>query len=294
MASISGSRRVLVAGATGSLGRHVVTELVRRGVAVRALSRRANSNRAGIEGPGAVETFRGDVLDPSSLAGCCDGVDAVVSCIGGSLDLYAWRDRLPYSGVDTAGNLALLEAARRAGTGAFVYVSVFGVPAIEQTAYIRAHREVEKALAGSGLDHRIIRPTGFFGFLDEVLAMACRGFVPVIGDGSARTNPVDERDLAATVAGALDESAKVIEIGGPDVLSRAGIASLAAEASGRRVRVLRSSPRAWRTASASLRRLQPRLAELLEFAEAVSTHDAIAPVRGRRRLEDYFREAARA
>jgi len=294
MSPVSSPRLVLVAGATGCLGRHVVTEFVRRGVSVRALSRRAapggKGNGAANDSIPGVEAFRGDVLNPSSLAGCCDGVDAVVSCIGGSLDLYAWRDRAPYSRVDSDGNLALLETARQAGAGAFVYVSVFGVPALEQTAYVKAHREVEQALATSGLDHRIVRPTGFFGFLDEVLAMARRGFVPLIGDGSARTNPVDERDLAEAVVGALDSPARVIEIGGPDVLSRAGIASLAAEASGRRVRVLHSSPRAWTAASTILGRLQPRLAQLLEFAAAVSTNDAIAPGRGRRRLEDYFRE----
>jgi hypothetical protein len=41
-----------------------------------------------------------------------------------------------------------------------------------------------------------------------------------------------------------------------------------------------------------LKRLQPRLSELLEFAAVVSTNDGIAPQRGRRRLEDHFRQQA--
>jgi len=78
------------------------------------------------------------------------------------------------------------------------------------------------------------------------------------------------------------------------VLSRAEIARLAAAAVGRKVRVVHSPPAAWHAGSRLLARLQPRLSELLEFAAIVSTTTAIAPQRGRRRLEDHFRETARS
>ena len=76
---------MLVAGATGSLGRRVVDRLRQRGVRVRVLSRRAGPSAAA--GDAGIEAFRGDVLVPASLAGSCDGVDAVISCLGASLDL---------------------------------------------------------------------------------------------------------------------------------------------------------------------------------------------------------------
>jgi len=286
-------RFVLVAGATGALGRRVVDHLRRRGVRVRLLSRRAvHAGPPGPSGEAGIEAFRGDVLDPASLVGSCDGVDAVVSCVGASLDLYAWRDRKSYSLVDAGGNLALVEAARAAGVSRFAYVSVFATPGIEATAYVKAHRAVEQALADSFFDQRVIRPTGFFGFLDEFVRMARRGLAPVVGDGSARTNPVDELDLAEFVADSFDGEDSLVEVGGPDVFSRAEIASLAATAVARRVRVVHSPPGAWMAASRALARLQPRLSELLEFAAVVSTTEAIAPRRGRRRLEDHFREVA--
>jgi uncharacterized protein YbjT (DUF2867 family) len=276
---------VLVAGATGSLGRHVASLLRARGARVRILSRRDRPEETARDG--GIESFRGDVLRPATLAGCCDGVDAVVSCLGASLDLYAWRDRLSYSRIDAEGNLALVETARAAAVPLFAYVSVFANGPIEQTAYVRAHRAVERGL--EGMDARIVRPTGFFSFLDEMIRMASRGVVPLIGDGRARTNPIDEAELAGFVVDSLAGSERIVEAGGPDVLSRAEIAALAAQAVGRRVRTIRSSPNAWLAGSRMLRRLQPRLSELLEFAAIVSTNDGIAPQRGRRRLEDHFR-----
>lgn len=278
---------VLVAGATGSLGRHVVAVLRERGVRVRILSRRVQ----GAQRDEGIEAACGDVLAPETLAGCLTGLDAVISCVGASLDLYAVKDRLSYSRVDAGGNLALIRAAAAAAVPRFTYVSVFSGPGIEQTAYVRAHREVDRALAASGFDYRIVRPTGFFAFLDELIRMARRGFVPIVGDGSARTNPIDERDLAAIVAGAFDEPDRIIDAGGPEVFSRREMAMLAAAATGRPARVVSSPPWAWRLASRALAPAQPRISELLEFAAAVSTSTIIAPARGRRRLEDHFREA---
>jgi uncharacterized protein YbjT (DUF2867 family) len=283
--SSRGPSSVLVAGATGSLGRHVTSLLRVRGVRVRLLSRRDRPEETARDG--GIECFRGDVLAPATLAGCCDGVDAVVSCLGASLDLYAWKDRLSYSRVDAEGNLALVETARAAGVPLFAYVSVFAEGPIEQTAYVRAHRAVERGL--EAMDARIVRPTGFFGFLDELIRMASRGVVPLIGDGSARTNPIDEAELAGFVVDSLAGTDRIVEAGGPDVLSRGEIAALAAAAVGRKVRTIRSSPSAWLAGARMLRRLQPRLSELLEFAAIVSTNDGIAPQRGRRRLEDHFR-----
>ncbi len=280
---------VLVAGATGSLGRHVVGELLARGERVRLLSRRG---APACDPAGGVETVRGDVLDPPTLLAACRGVGAVVSCVGASLDLYAWRDRNSYSLVDGLGNLALLQAARTAGASRFTYVSVAAGGPIERTAYVRAHRRVEDGLAASGLDWRVVRPTGFFGFLDELVRMAARGIVPVIGDGRARTNPVAEEDLARFVASAFDGPERVVEAGGPDVFSREEMARMAARAVGRRARIVRSSPRVWLAASGVLARVQPRLSELLEFAAVVSTNAAVAEPRGTCRLEDHFREVA--
>ena len=66
-------RMILVSGATGHVGRHLVSQLLRTGAAVRALVR--NPDSAGL--PGDVEVVRGDLSAPDTLDTCLDGVEAV-------------------------------------------------------------------------------------------------------------------------------------------------------------------------------------------------------------------------
>jgi uncharacterized protein YbjT (DUF2867 family) len=74
---------VLVAGATGHLGREVVGELQRRGHRVRVLVRRKNSEATDT----GFETIVADLTKPESLQGVCDGRDWVFSCAGASMDV---------------------------------------------------------------------------------------------------------------------------------------------------------------------------------------------------------------
>src|SRR5688572_26030168 len=110
--------RILVAGATGMLGREVVRLLATHGHTVRALSR--DSARAAALGG---ETHVGDARRPESLRGAMDGVDTVFSSLGASVSIRfgaGWRG---YRAVDVPANRNLLAAARKAGVKRFVYVS---------------------------------------------------------------------------------------------------------------------------------------------------------------------------
>ncbi|MFE0255706.1 NAD-dependent epimerase/dehydratase family protein [Streptomyces sp. NPDC059010] len=129
------SRRVLVTGSGGFVGLHVVAAArVAGGVRLRLLVRTppsaTDSPTAGgppfpTEAPAddvPVEYVRGDLTDPGSLRGVCDGVDAVVHCasqVGGDPGLL--------HRVNDLGTLALVEEARRAGVGQFVYLSTAAV-----------------------------------------------------------------------------------------------------------------------------------------------------------------------
>lgn len=273
--------QVLVAGGTGVLGREVVRELAGRGHDVRVCARRP--------GPEGVVA---DVMRPETLKGLCDGVDVVVSTVGGSLDIRKVRDRTSYDSVDHLGNRALLEEAERAGVRRFVYVSVFSTPKLRRLEYVAAHVRFEEALRESCLEWGVVRPTGVFAFFLEVLNMASKGRAVVLGDGSARTNPVHEADVAATVADAVAAEDRAVErdMGGPDTLSRREIAETAFRAVGREPRITGTPPGALRAAAAMFLPMNPRLSALLRFGTEVSMIDAVAPAVGTRRLEDYFLE----
>jgi uncharacterized protein YbjT (DUF2867 family) len=119
MADPQSVSRVLVVGATGALGGRVVGELASRGRSVRALVREG-SDASPLSEQG-VEVVRGDLVDPASLEPALDGVDALVTTAAG----YVRRrkgDSL--AAVDDRGNRNLVDAARNAGLGRFVFTSI--------------------------------------------------------------------------------------------------------------------------------------------------------------------------
>src|SRR5918998_418594 len=133
-------KRVLVAGATGQLGRHVCGELKRRGYAVRALVR--DGKKVGVIRGVADETHAGDLTLPETLKGACAGVDAVVSAAAAPLSLDFKERGATHRGVDYLGNKNLLAEAVAAGVGKFVYVSVYGAARLRGLDYVDAHEEV--------------------------------------------------------------------------------------------------------------------------------------------------------
>ena len=110
------SKRVLVAGATGYLGRHLLRAFSDAGYSVRALAR-SPDKLIGLE-PWVDEVFVGEATDPSTLTGLCEGLDIVVSALG----ITRQSDGLTYDDVDYRANRHLLDAALEAGVGHFTYI----------------------------------------------------------------------------------------------------------------------------------------------------------------------------
>ena len=285
-------RSILVAGATGQLGTHVVDRLVRAGFRTRALAR--SPERARRLPTPAHEVVTGDLRRPASLHGSCEGIDALIACAGASMRLGGLADRASFAEVDDRGNRALLEEARRVGVRKVVYVSVFGAGELLHTEYVAAHERFVGALERSAIPFAVVRPTGYFSVFGEFVQMARRGRALLIGDGEVRTNPVHEADVAEACVAALADDRREIPIGGPDVLSRRRIAELAFEVLGRSPRLTSVPPALFGAVNALVRPVNPRLHALVEFGIAVSARDVIAPVAGRRTLRDYFAGMAAA
>lgn len=140
----------------------------------------------------------------------------------------------------------------------------------------------------------MLRPTAIFNALAPFVAFARKGFVPLIGDGSAKTNPISARDVARAAAMYLEGGPEDVSLGGPEILTRRRIAELAAAAAGKRPVFLSAPAAIARMNGRIVGMWQPRLSELIEFAAAVSTQDCIAPAFGTDGLSDYFEALARA
>jgi len=286
------SELVLVAGATGALGRHVISELKSRGHRVRALTR--NPERLRAQSPEVHEVHKADALDAASLKGACDGVSVVFSCLGAAVSpqFSGELGRKPFSAVDYPANKNLVDAAKAAKVSKMVYVSALSAERNRHLDYMDAHEKVVDELRASGLEYAVLRPAGFFSALGELVDMARKGPLPVLGDGTARTNPIHDADLAKLCVDAIQDSTRERDVGGPEVLTRKQIAELAFSAVGRPVK-LRMVPAGMARAMAPMLRLfNPRVAAVTAFLAEVTTHESIAPTHGSRRLEDYFRERA--
>ena len=284
------SRTVLVAGATGMLGREVVALLRADGHRVKTLSRDPVRAR---ELAGLVdEIVVGDATDPETLVGALAGVDGVISCLGAPM-AFGLSDRRSFLDVDTVANLNLLAAAQRAGVRRFVYVSLLMHSSWAGTTYVRAHEKVVESLRGSGISYAIVRPTGMFPVFDPLISMARRGFAFIPGDGRARTNPVHPREVAKVCVDVLGQTTNVrIPLGGPEVLTREDIVRLAFAAVGRKPRLLHLPRWVLIAFARVIRRAHPRLAEVTDFTARALTNDFLAPTTGTHRLADHFGVAA--
>ncbi|GAB5518528.1 MAG: SDR family oxidoreductase [Rhodothermales bacterium] len=282
-------RTVLVAGASGNLGSAIINELkARGGFRVRALTRKPER----VAHLPADETVIGDLRTPSSLEVACKGADAVIGASGASLQLRLRIGSPTYRAVDYEGNLNLLTAAQTAGVERFVYVSVYAAEGYDDTDYVRAHTDFADHLVDSGLAYTVVEPTGYFSAFDLFVTLARGGVLPIIGDGTARTNPIAVEDLAEVCVDGLDGDSRTIPIGGPATFTRREIAELAFEALGKKPRIVHLPPGVLTLNRTLVRPLDKRLSHLLHFFQRVNQTDAVATPYGSRHLHAYFRQLA--
>ncbi len=217
-----GPRRVLVTGATGLLGSHLVERLAARGDRVRALVR--PTSLTGFLDDHGVEVVRGDLTDPAACDRALDGVDVVYHCAAKVGDWGSWSE-FQVGCIDATRTLA--EAAVRARVDRFVHVSstsAYGHPRDRKEPiaedhplgeniwlldyYTRSKVDCERLLWGLaetvGLPLTVIRPSWIFGERDRTtMPRLIQEFrwnrVSIVGKGD---NP-----LSAVYAGVVADAA---------------------------------------------------------------------------------------
>ena len=213
--------KTLVIGATGLLGHEISRRLAEAGGAVRALVRQTSdpAKRAELERLG-IELVEGDLKDPASLARACAGVQSVISTASST---FSRQPGDSIESVDHKGQLALLDAAKKAGVEHFVFISFRENPRI-QYPLVAAKRAVEQALKTSGMAYTILQASYFMEiWLSPALGFdVANGKVRLYGDGSRAISWVSYRDVARAAAAAVAEPTArnlVVELGGPQALS---------------------------------------------------------------------------
>jgi uncharacterized protein YbjT (DUF2867 family) len=228
----------LVVGATGNVGGAVCEALRGQDMRVRALVRESSDPERvrWLEGLGA-EVVRGELRDPGSLARACDGMATVVS--GATAIASLGTD--PISAVDRDGQLSLVDAARSADVGHFIYVS-YTRHVDTDDPLTRAKRTVEERLRASGMAFTILRPSYFMEmWLGPPLGWElAAGSARVLGSGEQRVSWISARDVVAAIVACVDNPdahGQTIELGGPDAVSPFEVTRLAESITGHEIEV---------------------------------------------------------
>jgi len=215
---------ILVTGATGTVGRQVVEQLVKRGAAVRALVR----DPAKADFPAGVDVAQGDLLDVDTLRSAFSGVSTLFLLNGVVPDEFTQA-------------LVTLNVAREAGVDRVVYLSVIHSDLYVNVPHFAGKSGVERMIEKMGFSATILRPAYFMDNDVTVRDVVLGHGVYPMPIGARGLAMVDTRDIAEVAAIELIHRNNAtrplplerINLVGPDTLTGNGAAAIWSEVLGR-------------------------------------------------------------
>ncbi len=210
--------KVLVTGASGTLGRLLVNRLVERGHEVRGLVRPGRRDRSAPVPRSEVKLIPGDYKDETSLQAALEGVEVVITAVRAGL----YDKPAQHYGLEVAGNRRLFRLAVGAGVKHLTYISLMHAEKFPRNHIFNAKHQAENILKESGLAYTILRPGALMS--REMLARSLSGlskgyFTPVEGEKMPHS-PMLYNDLAEFCIRAFEVPAvhsRSFNIGGPVV-----------------------------------------------------------------------------
>jgi NADH dehydrogenase len=210
-----------VFGGSGFVGRYAVRALAKAGWRVRAAVRRpdlaGHLQPAGVVGQ--VHAVQANLRYPDSVRRACEGATCVINAVG----ILAPTGPQTFDRLHVEGARAVARAAREAGATRMIHVSAIGADAKSDARYARTKGEGERAVLEEFPDAIILRPSIVFGredqFFNRFASLAVSApFLPLIGGGRTKFQPVFVGDLAEVIAKAAEgvgQPGTVYELGGP-------------------------------------------------------------------------------
>lgn len=187
---------ILVTGANGFIGSHVVRRLSESGAGpIRAMVR----NRSNADVPDGVEVVEADLTRPQSLGPAVAGAGVIIHAAAITADL---KEPYPgaYDAINRGGTENLVAAAAAAGVTRIVVMSGLGTKPAPKSTYMATRWGLEEAVRNSGIAHVILQPSVLFGDGAEFIAALSRlarvsPVLPLLGGGNMRFQPLWVEDL---------------------------------------------------------------------------------------------------
>ena len=217
---------VTLFGGSGFIGRYAARALVEAGYRVRIAVRRPHlAGDVRLAGPpGWIDITQANVRNRMSVERAIEGADAVVNLVG---ILYE-KGPQSFEAAQLGGAQTVAECAAAAGIKRFVQISAIGADEESRSDYARTKALAEKAVRDAIPEAVILRPSIVFGpeddFFNKFAGMAAHPvsnvapFLPAIGGGKTKLQPVYAGDVAEAIAAAVsrdDVLGKTYELGGP-------------------------------------------------------------------------------
>jgi uncharacterized protein YbjT (DUF2867 family) len=276
------TRKVLVAGATGYLGKYIVKELKKRGYWVRVLIRKEEQKKAFNS---VDDFFVGQITEPNTLKGVTKDIDWVFTTIG----ITRQKDGVTYMDVDYQGNVNLLKESLIEKVERFQYISAINGDKLRHLKIFEAKEKFVDELKVSKINYSIMRPNGFFSDMSDFLSMAKNGRVYLFGNGNFKLNPIDGEDLAKVCVDNMENEILEESVGGIDMFTQNQLAELALNAWEKPIKISylpdwtrRLTIRFLRTFTSS------KTYGPIEFFLTAMADDNIANKYGSKRLKDFF------
>ena len=216
---------ILVTGASGYVGSHIVKRLAESGRQVRAMVRdrsyaEAEGRLAGLK----IDWVEGDVTKPDTLKAAMQGVDVVIHTVAIAIE----KGGRKYEVINYQGTVNVVDAAKAAGVKRFINVSQLGADSKLPYRFLASKGKAQEYVAASGLNWTAFRPSVVWGPEDEFansfakLLPISPLIYPIIGNGQAKFQSIWIEDLVTAIVKSIDDDSLIgqdLEVAGPEVLT---------------------------------------------------------------------------
>ncbi len=213
---------IIITGATGFVGRHIVKRALADGHQVRAIVRELNTETKALARLG-VDIFHGNVLYAPSLEGAMDGATCVLHLVG---IIHEWKENT-FARVHTQATSHVIDATKKAGVHRYIHMSALGARPDAKSLYHQTKWAAEELVRKSGLGWTIFRPSLIYGAGDKSVNVFAKiaqrfPFVPVLGSGKSKVQPIAIEDVATAFVRAIKNDSSIgknYDLCGPEALT---------------------------------------------------------------------------